>query len=173
MNTTCLRLLALLAATVPASEAAAERLTQRAEPGFHVAFARSQGPASIQGQVPGGESVQDWSRMITTQRFAGAIAVGLSPQTMLDRLAALWPSSCPGGGMTPFALRGGDANAVSARFDCALLSGTGKPETMFFRAVAGATDLHIVQVAFRSVPTPEQVAWARAHLESVSLVDGD
>ncbi len=118
--------------------------------------------------VPRGETVENWTRMVTLQRFG--YRAGMTPAAVLARTAALMQAACPGATVTP-----GEsvplAGHVSAtiRVDCPRNPQTGKPETMFARAVLGDDALHMVQAATRRVPTIADVRWAAGVLQGAVL----
>ena len=56
--------------------------------------------------------------------------------------------------------------------DCPRNPQTGLPETFLILAIEGANDMHVAQVAFRRVPSAQDIAWAEAQLESVALCTG-
>ena len=166
-------ILALIAAASAApAQTPGERLVQARPAGFVVGHTVSAPEASIEERIPQGESVQRWTRMLTTQRFA-ATALRLRPEQVLLRMASSLPKGCPGGKTGPirtFTVVG--RPAAEFRADCPRNPAHGGPETFFARAIAGASDVHIVQVAFRRVPSPADAAFARAHLDSVALCTG-
>lgn len=147
-----------------------DRLVQAPTPDLVVGFTQDTGTQSIEERVPKGETVEDWSRMVTTQWAKGAVANGVGPAVFAERMASGWTQSCAGGTVSPVrTISIGGRSGVEARFDCPLNTQTGKPETMFLRVIAGAADLHMVQVAFRHVPAATDVAWAQKHLASVAV----
>ncbi len=136
-----------------------------AAPGFIVAYRAGGQSGEIVEQVPKGESVQNWTRMITLQRFTAG-ASRMSAAQILDRMAAGLQASCPGGRISGRRQSGGLAQM---RADCPNNPATGKPETFFAKALPGKSDMHMVQVAFRRVPTAADVRWAESYLAQVSL----
>ena len=158
--------LALLAISVPA---AADELVSPGLHGFIVGFEAANEQQSIREEVPAGESVQDWTRMVTTQRFAGA-ATRLTPSDFLGVMARNLAAACPGASASP-AVAGSLSGNATARFraDCPLLAQTGKPETFFMLVVSDGEDLHVKQVAFRRDPTAADVQWADGVLASVTI----
>lgn len=144
---------------------ALEALAQPPLPGFIVGYQAARDGSMILEQVPVGETVQKWTRMVTTQRFAG---VGLRTdangflQLMLDGLQR----ACPGASV---AYRRPGVKTAQMRVDCPLNPATGLPETFFAKAAPGAADMHVAQVAFRRVPGKADVAWAENYLAEVRL----
>lgn len=145
-----------------------ERLVPPPQADFVVGYSRSNGGASIEERVPRGETVEDWTRMITIQRFPNP--AGLSGEELLRRMAEGLVGSCPGGRFSTIAATTIDSRPASAmRGDCPRNPATGKPETLFARATAIAGFLHIAQVAFRRVPTGTDAGWAERILSGLRL----
>lgn len=170
------RCVALGLAACPAAAAQAqpqaEWLVQAPLPELVVGFEREEGGSLIVERIPPGETVQAWSRMATTQRFAGAVARGISLSIWADHFYAGLAGGCPGyRAGRPRYFEAGGRPAVEFRVDCPRIHATGRPETFLLRALAGTSDLHVVQIAFRHVPTDDEVEWAQAHLASALLCD--
>ena len=164
---------ALLALSMPlglaVSPAAADELVSPALPGFVVGFEAANDQQSIREEVPAGETVQDWTRMVTTQRFTGA-AARLTPSEFLGVIASNLASACPGARTSPIVTASLSGKATARfRADCPRLAQTGKPETFFILAVSDGEDLHVKQVAFRRDPTAADVQWADGVLGSVTI----
>jgi hypothetical protein len=145
--------------------AAAEALSAPALPGFVVGFDKAAGGSSIVERVPQGETVHAWTRMVTTQRFAG-LAARTDANGFLGLMLGGLQRGCP---TAKVAYRRPARSAAQMRVDCPLNLATGKPETFFAKAMPGKPDMHVAQVAFRRVPTPADVKWAEAHLAKVTL----
>ena len=159
-------MLAGLAAPLSAGE-----LTSAELPGFHSAYQAENARQSIEEFVPEGETVEDWSRMVTFQRFV-APPKAITPSQLLERIAAGFQASCSTDKIAPvetFDLNG--MPAAELRVDCPVNPATSKPETMFARAIADGSHLHVVQVAFRAIPTSADVDWANNFLKSVQVVE--
>ena len=144
---------------------AIESLARPPVQGFVVGYQVARNGNLIIEQVPAGENVDRWTRMVTTQRFAGvaqrADANGFL-QTMIDGLSG----ACPGARVT---YRRPGAKLAQMRVDCPRNPATGLPETFFAKAMNGPSDMHVAQVAFRRVPTAADVAWAEKYLGGVTL----
>jgi hypothetical protein len=144
---------------------AMEALLRPGLPGFVVGYEVARDGNSIVEQIPRGETVERWTRMVTTQRFAGV--AGRTDgngflQLMLDSLQ----KGCPGAKVT---YRRTSGKTAQMRIDCPLNPATGLPETFFAKGMPGARDMHVAQVAFRRVPTAADVAWAERYLTSIQL----
>ena len=164
----------VLAAWVTATAAFAapprEWIGQAALPELVVGFQRAAEGSLIVERIPPGESVEQWTKMVTTQRFAGVISRGGSLEEWHGIVAGGLARDCPGSRSSePARITIGGRPAIEFRGDCPLNPGTGQPETYFMRAIAGPADLHVAQVAFRRVPTAADAEWARAHLATVTL----
>jgi hypothetical protein len=151
-------------AALAQSAAPHERLEGPTLPEYVVGFRGGNAEQAIREEVPRGETVQRWTRMVTTQWLAG-----LSSRISAVDFAALmvrdFPRSCPGGKVTaPRELTISGRPAALVRADCPLLRETNRPETFIMLIVAGEKDLLVRQVAFRSVPTAEDIDWADAVL---------
>ncbi|HET6941808.1 MAG TPA: hypothetical protein VFH89_06575 [Sphingomicrobium sp.] len=133
--------------------------------GFVAGYEVAKNGNYIQEQVPAGETVEKWTRMVTTQRFAGVAretdANGFL-QLMIDGLA----EGCPGATLVYRRVSG---KTAQMRVDCPLNPKTRLPETFFAKALAGSSDMQVAQVAFRSLPKASDVAWAEKYLGSVVL----
>ncbi len=154
-------LIAIFAAILVAGPAAAAGyLKAEQQPGFVVGYSASNGQAAITEEVPSGETVDKWTRMITSQFFRG-FARASSPYAFLEGMQKSLASGCPGfkvSAITTEPLAG--QPAARMRADCPLNPKTGLPETFWIIAIANQNDMHIRQVAFRKVPDAADTAWA-------------
>jgi hypothetical protein len=150
-----------------AAPASAEDLASPVLPGFVVGHEAANAEQAIREEVPSGETVQAWTRMVTTQRFGGA-AARLTPADFLANMAGNLQSACPGASASRVitATRGGRPSAQMRAF-CPLFARTGQPEAFIILAIAGVEDLHVKQVAFRRVPTNDDIAWGEGVLAAV------
>ena len=161
---------ACLAATAAWAAPPREWIGQAALPELVVAFQNVGGGSLIVERIPPGETVQQWTRMVTTQRFAGTIARGGSLEEWRQYMVGALANACQRARSSePNRLTVGGRPAIEFRGDCPLNPGTGQPETYFIRAIEGTADLHVAQVAFRRVPSAADAEWARAHLATVTL----
>jgi hypothetical protein len=162
--------LALLALSGLAPTAAqAEHLASQAVPGFVVGYEAGNSEQSIREEVQDGETVQDWTRMVTTQRFGGA-ATRLTPTAFIDVVTRNLLQGCPGA-TTGRVVTSSIGGRPAARFraDCPRVSQTGKPETFILLAITGEQDLLVKQVAFRRVPTAADIRWGEEILGAVAF----
>lgn len=138
--------------------------------GFKAGYDAAGNGQEIHELVPADETVEDWSRMVTVQIFHGASDANIAG--FAAEMKSGWEGACPGGVGTP--LEEGDTNGypyVLWRFVCPLNPGTGKPELMWLKAVAGKDAAYVVQYAFRREMAPEREQAALAYLARTSACD--
>ena len=157
-------------AAAPALAQPAEWLGQGPLDGLVIGHQLAREGSMIVERIPAGESVRRWTRMATTQRFAGVIARGGSLDEWYGHFMGGLANGCPGyRSAPPTASEVSGRPAIAFRVDCPRNPATGLPETFLLRAIAGESDLHISQVAFRRVPSAADIAWASRHLDTVTL----
>jgi hypothetical protein len=155
------------ALAAPGPRAAA--LTPPPLSGFVEGFRQELGGNLIVEHVPTGESVHRWTRMVTVQRIAGAGA-RMSPSGHLQNMIYGLARACPSGRAGVIrSLVVANRSAAEFRADCPRNPGTGQPETFVVRTIAQGQDLHVVQVAFRRVPSALDLSWARTVLDRTQL----
>lgn len=159
----------LLAQAMPLAAAPpAERLASPALSGFIVGYQAANAAQSIREEVPRGESVERWSRMVTTQRFT-ALAARSTASAYARNVTASVPRACPGAAASPIAaLTVSGRPAARFQVDCPR-NASGQSETFILLAIAGDTDMHVKQVAFRGPTRPADLAWARGFLDRTVL----
>jgi len=161
--------LLILSATAAPAAPPAEWVGQGPLPGLVIVHQLAGDGSLIVERVPPGETVERWTRMVTNQRFAGQLAGGTLDQWVVNYLAGMG-RDCPGYRVTPRTrLQIEGRPAVEFRLDCPRNPATGLPETFFMRAIGSGDVLHLAHVAFRSVPSAAEAAWARQHLATVTL----
>lgn len=165
MRMKLLATLALAATTPVLAQSGTERLTSPALRGFVVGYQAANAQQSIREEVPSGETVQRWTRMVTTQWFGGLAARATPAQYAQNILAAL-PRQCPGAKVSPLAsLTVSGRPAVRFQVDCPVGGG----ETFILLAIAGQRDMHVKQVAWRGPTTPAGLQWGQTFLAGTVL----
>lgn len=158
----------LLSAAAPAA-APAEWLSKPEVAGFVVGYEASNAEQSILELVPQGETVQNWSAMITDQRLGG-LAKRATPRQFAELMANGMAKGCPGGKVTRIIdLKIDQRPAAQLYAECPLNPDSGKPEAFIGLLVAGEDDLHSRQVAWRKLPTLAEVNWAEEILAGTRL----
>jgi hypothetical protein len=162
--------LALLASLAPASaQLANENLLLTVPPGYKIDFQEKEPGRLISEMVPEGQTVHNWTEMLTVEIFYNLKA---TPTEFVDRLAQLWINACPGGSSKSVA--SGLENGYPAGLwilACAKNPGTGMPEITWVKAVQGNDSFYVVQKAFKFDPSKDQIAWWTKYLRSVAVCD--
>ncbi|MET0179306.1 MAG: hypothetical protein ABW194_02340 [Novosphingobium sp.] len=160
--------LVLAAAPLHAQPGGAERLTAPPLPGFVEGFAATNTERSIREEVPTGETVEAWRRMVTTQRFTGLAARG-SPLVYAGNILSHVPKSCPGARTSkPVRLTVSGRPGVQFEVDCPG-SARAQRERFVMLAIAGQSDMHVKQVAWRGTVTAKDLEWGHDFLAKVAL----
>jgi hypothetical protein len=164
-------LLAILLFSVPAhAQLKNENLLVAMPDGYVTGFQDKNAKQQMTEMVPRGQSVKDWTEMVTVQIFFGMINV--TPEAYKQRLEKLWAETCKGAESSPIG-QGSERGypvIVWLQF-CPLNKDTGKPEVTLLKAIAGKDSFYVVQKAFRFQPDKPQVEqWSR-YLRNVSVCD--
>ena len=91
-----LGLAALAAASIAGAQAPSEWLGQAPLPELVIGFQRAEARGMIVERIPPGETVEQWSRMVTVQRFAGVIARGGTLDEWRGHFLDGLRTGCPG-----------------------------------------------------------------------------
>ena len=161
-------LLALGVAT-PALALENENLLVNLPAGYKVGHNARNQKQVITEMVPSGETVENWTEMVTVQIFLGLKS---QPAAFRANMEKLWAGACSGG--TSTSVSEDKTNGYAAmlwRQSCPLNKQTGKPEMTWFKAVAGNDSFYVVQKAFKFEPTPEKLNEWIAFLNKVSVCD--
>jgi hypothetical protein len=137
--------------------------------GFETGNAFKQNGLTMVERVPVGESVHDWSEMVTTQIFHGS---PMSLDAYFGDMRRSWSTACPGA--EAFPIRDGEENGYPFavwQFSCPLNPATRKPENTWIKGIRGNDALYAVQWAFRSEPTEADVTRAVKHLKGAVVCD--
>lgn len=104
--------------------------------------------------VPNGQTVEDWTEMLTVQIFHDLKEV--QPAAFLQNVGTRYLNACPG---TPKdTIHTGTVNGYVVsmlELKCPMNPGTGKPETTVFRVIKGKDALYSVQYAWRKAPSED------------------
>ena len=160
----------LLAAPAIAAPLEGENLLAPLPPGFVLGYEAAKDGQAIHEYVPTGETVDNWSTILTVQSFSGI--AGTDPDAFAKLVADGWLGACPDGSAAKAG--GGEVNGYPATIwdlTCPLNAQTGKPETARLKAIGGSDALYSVQYGYRETPSDERAALAAKFLETVSLCD--
>lgn len=169
-----LALAAVVALSTVATPAAAqlvnENLLVTVPKGFKAGHQARNGQQAINEFVPAGETVDNWSEMVTVQIFFNRR--DLSPAQFRARIESGWTKACSGGAaQSVSAAPENGYPALMWKLTCPRNPATGKPENTWFKAIAGQDSFYVVQKAFRSEPTAQQAGEAMAYLNKISVCD--
>lgn len=138
--------------------------------GFKVGSHGRQAQMEATEYVPTGETVEDWSRMITEQIFFGRRNV--DPDDLPNFMAKSWGAVCPGGVAERTGRTSENGYPVATwQFRCPMNPQTHKPETMWMKVISGADALYSVQYAYRRAPSDDLAGPATAYLNRVKVCD--
>jgi hypothetical protein len=129
---------------------AIELLSRPPVSGFVVGYQVEKNGNLIIEQVPNGENVDRWSRMVTTQRFAG-VARRSDGNGFLQLMLNGLQRGCPGARVV---YRRPSGKVAQMRVDCPRNPSTGLPEIFFAKAIPGASDMHVRRSPSAACPTP-------------------
>jgi len=137
--------------------------------GYKVGHQQRNDKQLISEMVPAGETVENWTEMVTVQIFLGLKG---SLQEAQDHIADGWLKACPKGLRVPIVETTENGYPVSLwQLSCPDNPQTGKPEWAWFKALRGNDSLYLVQKAFRFEPSKEQITtWIR-FLKTVAVCD--
>lgn len=162
--------LAALAGPVLGQSMQGENLLVGLPQGFKVGYQAEQGPMLMHELVPQGESVEDWSKMVTIQVFRGLR--DMPGELFAGNLARDWAAACANGSARK--LTDGTVNGfpfVLWAFTCPLNPQTQKPETMYLKGISGSDAYYAVQYAFRAAPDASLDDIALPYLVEASACD--
>ena len=160
---------AVLLAPPAAAQLVNENLLVKMPAGYKVGYHAENDKQMITEMVPSGETVDDWTEMVTVQIFRGR---KLAPEQFRDSLMKGWNEGCPNASSKPTtsATENGYPSVLWL-LNCPRNPKTGKPEITWFKAIRGNDSFYVVQKAFKFTPSKEQVAQWLGYLKSVSVCD--
>src|SRR5271157_5725092 len=147
-----------------------ENLLVAAPAGYEVGFRNKKKESSITEWVPAGETVDNWTEMVTVQVFYD---LKVPPEAFMRDLEKRWRGACPGAGEAQ-TIADGVEHGYPARvwlLDCPRNPDTGKREITWFKAIEGNDSFYVVQKAFKFMPTKEQIVRWVGYLRNVKVCD--
>lgn len=159
-----------LAAATSHAQLKNENLLVAMPDGFKVGHSASRNGMDMQEWVPSGETVQDWTEMVTVQVFRNR--PDIDPGRYQAEMSKLWARACPGAIVGPVVT--GITNgypSASLLLRCPLLASTGKPEVAAIKAIKGRDSFYVVQRAVRTEPAPAKLDQMKQYLDRVSVCD--
>ena len=147
-----------------------ENLLAELPAGFKVDYQAEQGNQTITEMVAEGESVEDWTTLVTVQVYLGE--TNTTPEQAQETLTNGWFNACANSETYPIADgQENGYNFVLWQLYCPLNSATQKVEYTFMKAIAGNDSFYLVQVAFRYEPTEADITQWMNYLRDVEVCD--
>ncbi len=147
-----------------------ENLLQSVPEGYTIANRQSSGQAVLMEMIPQGQTLENWTDMVTTQIYLGARNASFEAYQadMLKR----WKGACSRAEAIP--VTDGKENGYAFRLwlqTCRHDDPARKPEITWFKMILGNDSAYVVQKAFRFEPEKEQITrWIR-YLRGVTVCD--
>jgi hypothetical protein len=169
LSSLLLALVLATAASVAAAQLQNENLLVTMPDGFKMDFQEKTKEMLISEMVPGAESVDNWTQMVTVQIFFGLKS---GPEEFKSKVETGWARACRGS--SAHAVAQGKENAYPFAvwlLACPLNKTTGKPEFTWFKAMQGNDSLYVVQVALKARPSQEATTRWMDYLRTVRVCD--
>jgi len=165
--------MALLVSAEPVCSSAElrdENLLQNIPSGYKIDFQTRKGNMILIEMVPQGESVRNWTEMVTTNIYLGLKSA--TPESFQAKMQQMWGASCKDSHFAPVTKgkENGYPFAIWIQI-CPLNQSTGKPEYTWFKAIKGNDSFYVVQKAFKFKPPEEQIPKWMQYLRSVIVCD--
>lgn len=147
----------------------AERLLVQAPAGYVIAHQEQSPRSRIVEFVPKGQTVDNWTDMVTVQVFPREKA---SSQEFAAYMRTAWQKTCG-----PFSVYGQSAIPINGypsdrwMARCGLNPKTRQPESAAIVSIRGADALYVVQVAIKANPEPGWTTRTKTYLDMVSVCD--
>jgi hypothetical protein len=164
-----LTLMFVVSMTSTHAEFVNENLLVEVPPGYKIDSHQQKSSGVMNEMVPTGESVDNWTEMVTVQIFYNLKA---TPEQFVTRLIGQWTTACPG--TTSSAIANGPENGYPSGvwlLKCPKNPATGKPEITWIKAVQGNDSFYVVQKAFKFTPSKDEVVQWMKYLRSVAVCD--
>jgi hypothetical protein len=161
--------LAMLLAGPASGQMQNENLLVAVPDGYKIDFRDRNKEMLINEMVPVGETVNDWTEMVTVQIFYD---LKVTPESFQAQGREFWENSCPGSHYQPIANTVENGYPVLVWLQaCPRNKQTGKPEHTWFKAIRGNDSFYVVQKAFKFEPSREQNTQWTQYLRKISVCD--
>lgn len=163
-------LLALACGTASA-KLEGENLLQPLPAGFRIANEQAEGAASLTEMVPLKETVDQWTRMVSTQVYRGLGDASFYARYR-DQMKDRWSKACDVADTRPFSDGSENGYATHVWLQvCSFKDTQKKPEITLFKFIQGQEASYVVQMAFHFQPNKTQLADSMTYLGKVSVCD--
>lgn len=162
--------IALLASGLCLAQPRDEVLVMKLPPGYTLDYQTRQGNMALSEWVPQGESVNNWSEMVTLMHFNGLKDV--PPERFQAVLGKPWLEGCRGSQLSPVT-QGREFGYPFSIWvqSCPSSPLTGKLEKTWFKAIQGNVHAYVIQKSFKFEPSEQQVAQWLAFFRTVVVCD--
>lgn len=131
--------------------------------GFQTAYEKVNGPSYIRELVPVGETVDNWTKMMTISGIKGlASKADITPKIILSNMAGGFKRACPNSFSAQVVTEGklSGFDSFVAVVSCGVSPATGgkSSETALIAVIKGQSDYYTIQWAERSAPSNEPIA---------------
>jgi hypothetical protein len=164
----------LIAAALYAPPAMAEFVNENllivTPKGYEVGYRDKKKDSLITEWVPVGETVDNWTEMVTVEVFYG---LKVASELFMHDQEKRWRAACPGASEARL-VADGIENGYPARvwfLECPRNPESGKPEITWFKALQGNDSFYVVQKASRFRPDREQIMHWVGYLRDVKVCD--
>lgn len=147
-----------------------ENLLQPLPSGFKIANQQHNSRGALTEMVPSTESVDDWTRMVTTQIYFGS--QGPSFDAYQSSMEERWKAACDIAEAAP--ITSGKENGYDFRIwmqSCHFNDKKRPPEITWFKMIQGNDSSYVVQVAFHTELEKSQVIQWMKYLKEVTVCD--
>lgn len=147
-----------------------ENLLAEVPSGFKIDYQAEQNGVVINEMVPEGESVNDWTTLVTVQIFMGM--TNTAPEQYQENMTQSWFNACENSESYPVA--DGEENGYNFmlwQLYCPLNPSTQKVEYAYLKAIQGNDSFYLVQVAFRHEPSSDEITQWMQYLKQVQVCD--
>lgn len=147
-----------------------ENLIAVVPPGFEMGHEDQSGSFIITEMVRNGETVENWTTLITVEIFLGEKTV--TPQQYQQMLTERWFGACENSETYPVA--DGEENGypfVLWQLYCPLNGSLQTVEYTYLKAIQGNDSFYLVQVAFRHEPSNDEITQWMQYLKGVQVCD--
>jgi hypothetical protein len=138
--------------------------------GFEIGHQAQQDSFIINEFVRNGETVDNWTTLITVEIFLGETK--LTPEQYQQMLTERWVNACENSESYPVA--DGEENGykfVLWQLYCPLNGSLQTVEYTYLKAIQGNNSLYLVQVAFRHEPSNDEITQWMQYLKGVQVCD--
>ncbi|RUL66560.1 hypothetical protein EKH79_01670 [Dyella dinghuensis] len=163
--------LTFVVASGRANDLRGENLIQSLPSGFNIATrGTAAGGVELTEMIPNGETVDNWTKMVTTQVFFGV--KDLSFQTYMSDMEKHWKDSCDE--TDSKLLRDGKENGYPFHLwmqTCSYNDSKKHPKITWFKFIQGNDSTYVAQYAFHVEPSKDQVIDTMHYLAETQACD--